>query len=551
MTDALDAGGGNSDLASQAEDAGRDRRDPFEWIVLAGLTGLAFAVLVGLLVRTSVKGGFVTGGDGYLVVDPLQYLNWIRQSSQHLAAANLYDFGPLDYTFVHPGILISGLAYRLGLGLVASYALAKPVAVLAIFFGVTRLVHRFIEPKADRRLALVLALFYCAPAAAIAGWTLKPWAAAKFQLDFAGGETWTGSYMWGYVFTAVAVGLVAIGILSWESARTGDRRALGVTAACALFAAWLQPWQGATLVAVVLLVELIRFVSRAETASFWTVAGRAGLVVGSALVPLVYYLVLSKTDPAWELAGKANDLPRWPVWVLLATLLPLALPAAWSYRPGGGRWGDAGSVALRVWPLAALAVYYAPLGTFPFHAVQGIQFPLAVLAVLAVRDLLGDGRQRLGLLIGLSCAAVLILPGTIYRVVQMKDAVNAGLQPFFLTDDEHAALEYLNDATAPGGVMTENYLGTVIPAYTGRQTWLGAGSWSPNFETRRKNLDRLFAGQLTDQAARDLIVRPGAGFILEDCRADPRFFSQVRPFTEIVWKRGCVTVLKIKGVPAR
>ena len=60
MTDALDAGGGNSDLASQAEDAGRDRRDPFEWIVLAGLTGLAFAVLVGLLVRTSVKGGFVT-----------------------------------------------------------------------------------------------------------------------------------------------------------------------------------------------------------------------------------------------------------------------------------------------------------------------------------------------------------------------------------------------------------------------------------------------------------------------------------------------------------
>ncbi|MEI7560190.1 MAG: hypothetical protein WCJ63_06315, partial [Actinomycetes bacterium] len=150
-----------------------------------------------------------------------------------------------------------------------------------------------------------------------------------------------------------------------------------------------------------------------------------------------------------------------------------------------------------------------------------------------------------------SCAAVLILPGTIYRVVQMKDAVNAGLQPFFLTDDEHAALEYLNDATAPGGVMTENYLGTVIPAYTGRQTWLGAGSWSPNFETRRKNLDRLFAGQLTDQAARDLIVRPGAGFILEDCRADPRFFSQVRPFTEIVWKRGCVTVLKIKGVPAR
>jgi len=40
-------------------------------------------VLIGLLVRVWVKGGVVTGADGYLVVDPLQYLNWLRQAGDH------------------------------------------------------------------------------------------------------------------------------------------------------------------------------------------------------------------------------------------------------------------------------------------------------------------------------------------------------------------------------------------------------------------------------------------------------------------------------------
>lgn len=526
--------------------APQGRRDWFEWVVLFALSALAFAVLGGLFLRTIVKGGVVTGGDGFLVVDPLQYLNWLRQSSQHLAAANLYDFGPLNYTFVHPGILLSGLAYRLGAGLVLSYALAKPFAIAALFFGVMGMVHRHIPRQSDRRVATVVALFYCAPAAAVAGWMLEPGAAAKFQLDFAGGETWTGSYLWGYVFSAVAVGLVPLGLLAWERGRDGQPKMVVLAAACAVFAAWLQPWQGATLMVAIAVTEAIRF--RSETRSLGAVVKSAAPVLVAPLVPLIYYFVLSKTDPAWELAGKANDLPRWSVWVLVATLAPLAIPAVWSYRRGGDRWASAGSVALRMWPIAALLVYYAPLGTFPFHAVQGIQFPLAVLAVLALRDVLKA--KPLGLLLGVVLVGVLVVPGTAYRVAQMRDAVNAGLQPFFLTSDEQSALRWLDDNPQPGGVVTENYLATVIPAYTGRQSWLGADSWTPQSPVRRKQLDRLFAGQLTVAQARELLVRKGAGFILEDCRAKPGFFATVRTFTSAVWKRGCVTVLRISGIPA-
>ena len=524
---------------------GEGRRDPFEWLVLAALTALGFAVLAGLAARTLLRGGVVTGGDGFLVVDPLQYLNWIRQASAHGAAANLYDFSPLRYTFVHPGVLLAAGLHKLGLGVASSYALIKPLAITALFFGVAPLVHRHVADQGSRRLALVLALFFCAPAAAIAGWTLEPWDPTKFQLDFAGGETWIGSYLWGYVFTAIAVGLVPVAVLLWERGRSGNVKALAWVGFSAVLISWLQPWQGATLIALLGVTELLRM--KADSRSFAENLRQLGPIVLLGVVPLVYYLLLSKTDPAWELAGRANNLPRWPAWVLLATIAPLALPAAWSYRRGGDRWNSFGAVALRVWPLAAIAVYYAPLGTFPFHAVQGIQFPLAILAVLAVRD--GLGRRSMGWLIPLAAVGLLVIPGTVYRVQQMRDAVKAGLQPFFLTVDERDALRWIEANPLPGGVMTENYLGTVIPAYTGRQTWLGAGSWSPNFNSRQKALDQLFAGQLGVNGARSVVVRLGAGFILEDCRAKPKFFEQVSTFTEVVWKQGCVTVLRVKGAP--
>ena len=57
------------------------------------------------------------------------------------------------------------------------------------------------------------------------------------------------------------------------------------------------------------------------------------------------------------------------------------MPAALAYRLPAPGWQD---VAVRVWPFAALAVYLAPVGTFPYHAFQGMSIPLAVLAVQGV-----------------------------------------------------------------------------------------------------------------------------------------------------------------------
>jgi hypothetical protein len=513
--------------------------DRSEALVLACLMALALAPLAGLLLRVWTQGGVITGGDGFLVADPLQYLTWLREAGEHAAVGNLYDLEDGPNSFVHPGVLISGLLHQAGLGVVAAYMVWKPVAVIALFAGALALCRRFLTRAGDRVLALVLALFFASPIAALVGWAGIGGEEAKFDLDFISGELWAGTYLWGYLFTAIAVGLMPLGLLAYERGRARETPlSLALAAACGLVAAWLQPWQGATLILVLVGTELLclrggRSASRA--------ARDLVLPVAATAAPLVYYWALSRSDASWELAGVVNDFPRWPWWVTVLGLLPLALPAAFAYRLPAP---DFASVALRVWPLAGLVIFYQPAGTFPFHAFQGLSLPLAVLALVALRAHLGDRRVP----VGGAVAAVLLLcvVGMAYRAGELRDAVNLGRQPFFLTVSERDALRDLEKRPEPGGVLTPVYSGIVVPAYTGRETWIGAGSWTPNFEQRRRLTEALFAGTLDRQAAGELIRRSGAAFLYSDCHGRADIRSLVRPFTDPPRRFGCATVYRVR-----
>jgi hypothetical protein len=306
------------------------RLDRFEAGVLVALFALGVAPLTGVLLRVWTKGGVVTGADGFLVADPMQYLTWIREASDHIAVGNLYDLAPGPRSFVHPGVLISGLLHAAGLGVAAAYLAWKPFAVVTLFAGALALARRFLARRDDRRLAIVLALFFASPLAALVSWAGIGPDRVKFDVDFVTGELWPGTYLWGYLFTALAVGLLALGLLAYERGRAdGGRRWLALAAACGLFSGWMQPWQGATFIAVIGVTELLCL--RREPRTLAAARDLAG-PVAAALAPLVYYLVLSRTDDSWELAAAVNDFPRWAWWVTLIGLVPLALPAAFAYR---------------------------------------------------------------------------------------------------------------------------------------------------------------------------------------------------------------------------
>jgi hypothetical protein len=494
--------------------------DRAELALLAPLAALAVAPLAGLLLRVALRGGHFAGGDGLFVLDQMQYLNWLRQASEHVLVGNLYDLAPGPRSFLHPGVAISGALHSLGLGVAAAYLVWKPFAVLALWAGAVAWCHRLLEPGGGRLAAIALALFYASPVAALVGWTGLGGDGVKLDFDFLGGEMTSSNFLWGYSFTAIAVGLVPLGLLAHERGRTGWAAGAG------LLAAWLQPWQGATFLLTLLAAEAVLWRGRRPA------LGRLAVVAGATTAPLVYYLALSHLDAAWRLAGRANDLGAWPWWVTVIGLAPLAVPAAFGVRRAPD---DFAGWALRLWPLAGLFVFVAPVGTFPAHALQGLTLPLAVLAVLGVGHAV-RGLAAWGLI------ALLVVPGTLYRVDQLRSAVNVGRQSFFLEEGEYDALRWLERAPQSGGVLAPIYTGLLVPAWTGRETWVGAGSWTPDFDSRVQRAERLFSGRAGRTEAEALVSDSGARFVLSDCHGRADIERLVARVTGPPRRFGCATV---------
>jgi hypothetical protein len=513
-------------------------------LILAALMALALAPLAGLAVRVWTRGGVITGADGFLVADPMQYLAWLREAGHTIGVENLYDLRSGPHAFVHPGVLVSGLLHRLGLGVAAAYLVWKPVAAALLFWGAFRWSARFLDRAGDRRVAIVAALFFASPLAALIAWTGFGGQDVKFDMDFVSGELWTGTYLWGYLFTAIAVGLMPLALLGYERGRAGgSRRALALAAAGGLLVAWLQPWQGMTCALVIAGAEAV----------LWWRAGRGRAAFGAALrdvlpvaaaiaLPLVYYLLLSRYDESWRLAGVINDFGRWPAWVTIAGLAPLAIPAAFALRLPAPSWAD---VALRVWPLAGLAVFYQPAGTFPFHAFQGLALPLAVMGMLAVRH--GLGTRPLPLAPVALVLALLVVPGTLYRADELRGAVNAGRQPFFLRAGEREAMRFVEASPLPGGILAPVYSGIVLPAYTGREVWIGPGSWTPDRERRDRVAEDLFSGRLTPAEAQALVRESGARFVFADCNGRRDITPLIAPVVTGPPRRfGCARVWTVR-----
>jgi hypothetical protein len=503
--------------------------DRVELGALVVLTGLSFLILAALL----TKGRPLSGADGLLAADQLQYFAWIREASHHLLIGNRFDLAPGDRAFLHPGFALSGGLHALGLSVPLSYLLWKPVAIGLTFYAALRYVRRLIPTPGARHAALILVLFGVMPASWLVAWSNWGGNPRQYTFDFISGEMWSGQYLWGYLMTALAVFLMPLVLLAHERGRTGW------AAAGALVVCWLQPWQGATLALIVLGVGAWRR----------RLSARDLVVVAATAPAAAYYFLLGKYDAAWELAGESNAagaMPEWswPWWAVALTVAPLAIPAALAYRKRPQDWQEH---AVRVWPLAALLVYLLPLGTFPYHSFQGVAIPLSILAVQGALTVWRHPRP-------LAVAGLLLLmtvPGIAHKLEVSIHSIRAAGDPFWIFDDEVRALKAIERDPRPGGVLGAVYAGYMLPSTTGRETWIGALSWTPHWRARQRLADGLIVdGTVRGVAARDLVTRTHARFVFVDCRPGLRDLEpDLRPILESVKRFGCASVYTIKDRP--
>jgi hypothetical protein len=522
--------------------------------MLLMLTGLSMSVLGPLL----LKGRTISGSDGLFPPDQLQYLTWIREAGKHWLIGNRWDLHPDTRVFLHPGFLISGLAWRyLGLSLQASYLVIwKPVAVLLVFFGFRAYVVRLLPQGWPSRAALFIALFWVTPWSLLAkqtGWGGPP---RQYTLDFISGEMWTVQMLLGYLMTAVAIGAMPLVLLAVEKARSSEGWKWIVAASSGILVVmWLQPWQGGELLAIIFIVEIWCWLRRRGAPDL-----RLVVVLLAGLAPAVYYAILGASDPSWHMASIANragaqPLWSWPLWAVLLCIGPLALPALFAIRGEQVEWQD---TALRVWPLAVVIVYLQPFGTFPYHSVQGLVLPLAILTVRAFTSERRRWLPRPRWWWVLPVLLAFTVPGTVHKLRLVRDNIHNVAYPYYLFQSEIRALEYIRDYPAAGGVLTDSYGGLLVPPFAGREAYIGPFSWTPSYIFRAHLTGKFFNPPrapdfLTPTQSKRFeryVISTGVRFIFQECKgqvqAPPSLDGELGGLIKVQRTFGCARVYVLK-----
>lgn len=481
------------------------------------------------IVLLDLPEGRFTGSDGIQIGDHLQYMAWIRDAGEHVLFSNRFDVVQDPHLFLHPMWVVSGLAWQLGASVQLAFLLWKPVGVLVLFWGFAAYVRRMLGPSGGARAAgLALALFFFAPVAWVTDWTGVGSADLGFGSLVIALELFPAGLVWGVIPTAISLGTMALFLLGIERLLEPERRAPGRSGRwyagwCAVAGAltsWLHPWQGLILLAIVggLVV--------------WARGGRSVLrlavPVAATTVPLGYYWLLSNTDSAWATVSQPNGMPHVGAWLFLAlgTALALAAPGI-SRRVEGVQ-----ERALLLWPVASLAVYFALQSSFFYHAFAGLTLPLAVLTVR------GAQRLRLSRALGAFGVALLTVPGMALAVALFV----RGSDERVLEPGEAAALDYLERSDRPGAVLAPVRLGRTVPAFTGRNTWVGHPTWTPSNPLREQQADDLFSGRLEPAAAAELVSSAGVSFLVADCEHPGDLRPALGPALTSVRRFGCATV---------
>jgi hypothetical protein len=514
---------------------GRRRLDWFEFALLGLFSALSIWVVAVDLWRAVVNGLVWTGTDGFYIVDQMQYLSWIQSAAHHGLVSNLFVLRATPADYFQPAIIISAGLTMLGVPSWLALLLWKPVAVVGLFLAIRALAHRMFPGRFERRASLTLGLLF-----------------ASFSVVYGSlglvGDTMSVWLSWGYPFALMAVALVVFGLIRYDRSREIGRLDWrpGVLGAVA---ATLHPWQGETMILLILGAELIRW---RDLRLWWQTRQwrRLALPLLTLVLvglPLLYYLLLGHLDLSWTLARKASK-HAYPWTAIAGAVAPLAIVALLGYR---GRSQSFLELLMRVWAPAAVLIYIfsaTGLSATPLHAFDGIAIPLAMLAVKGVRN----SRLRSlphGRLVGGLAVAVAVLPANAYAVDIAPGAVapvtaNAN----FITKDEHAALHYLAKDPTPGGVLSQFYMGEAVPGSTGRHTLVGDCLWSePDCVPNSANADLLFEGEMTRAESRQFVIASGARFLLASC-SSPEVNLRRRLGRELivaVKHFGCATVYQV------
>jgi hypothetical protein len=327
---------------------------------------------------------------------------------------------------------------------------------------------------------------------------------------------------------ALLVGALGIGAIALE------RRSILFAGTAGVLGLALGLQHGYDLVIVYAVLGCLGAILALRDGHWLRTLGLEALMCGPA-VPVVGYLAfLTRGSPIWQgvLAqyGNAGVYTPNPAHLLILMGLPLVVVlasvpllfvhrrAAWSYLRGA----RARDLLIYVWLCVGFVLLYIPTD-FQIKMLAGWQVPVAVVATRVVLErcapLLANWWRRVTPTHAAQVLALVfvvsVLPLNLYLITWRFVDLGRRDYPYYLTQDDMAALRWLEHDSLPTDVVLSSLtLGEYVPSVSGNTAYLAHWAQTLDFFAKRDFVARFFDATMPDQQRASMLADSGVKYVI-------------------------------------
>jgi hypothetical protein len=475
-----------------------------EWLIVA-----AFSVLVMVITAIPPVFGYLNGVQRGLEWTGVQffapgdfgvYLSYIEQGRDGMPYMKNVFTTEAAYPVFRPfWFSVGQLAKLAGLSAVAAFHTAR-LALIPLLLAVTYLAISFFLPKKRDRLAasgilafgsglgLYFAPFFADVPSSLSGheWPIDLWVAESNLFS-------SMSYSPHFVVSWMLLILAALLMVMSIEGRNIRYGALAGTAGLLLFS--FHPFHAPTLFALGFIYLLVagKFKKKSDLRS-WLAYLVFALMSGPAV--LYHYLIIRYGDFGQQ-ALDANVCLTPSFWHVIIGfgVVAVAAPFGW-WMSKKGKCEIRHVAFLAVWVIVGIALLYSPL-TFQRRLLEGLQFPLVLLAVPAIVATYDRLKKSWPFHLPLAMAmmfVVLFLPSS-FSAISRNLLVTAENKPpiFYMTEDERAAIEWIEENTSgDSSFLASMSSGYLIAGWSYRHVYVGHWVNSGDIIGKQSDVRRFF-----------------------------------------------------------
>lgn len=522
-----------------------------EWrfVYLVTAIVLLLATLPVLFAYLTAPAGKTYMGILVNVPDHTQYFSWFREFMTQPLSANKLTPEPNGAVFFNLlWFALARLAVLFGMdvstGYQVTYQLMR-VAGTTIFFVLVYRLCSWVFPDVPRRRAA----FLITVLAAGLGWVLVVMKYTTMggelinplDLYVAEGNTFYSALGQPHFLAAAAY------IFSFELILRGQARQQYRYAFFAGLFALFMGWQHAydlVIVYGVLAAYVVLLTLRDRRIPWFMVV--SSLIVGIVSVwPSLYSFLLTSLDPLWKEVLKqfANagvftpPLYRLPVLMglpLIVACFTLIADAVHDRRRravihqqiAADPQAANNDLFIKSWFLISFVLIYLPVD-FQIHMLNGWQVPIAILATKGIFDYLAPWLQQTlsarrptldlprvqkWLVVGF---LLLLLPTNLYLFSWRFVDIRRYDYPFYLRNDEIAALQWLEKHAKPDEVvLSSETIGQYVPMLTGVHAYLAHWAQTADYFTKRDAVNAFYDSATSDAQRKQILLAHGVDYVL-------------------------------------